>query len=315
MQMKWIRVFLGGVVVATAASGSAMELLVSNYFGNNISRFDMTSGAALGTMTGGGLSGTLGTRVGPDGLLYVCSETTNSLLRFNLTTHAFVDTFVAGNGLSNPTAITFDSSGNVLAANFVSSTVTKYSSSGAFLSTLVSSGSGGLNGPDIGTVIGPDGKLYVPSFNSNAVLRYDATTGAFLDTFVPAGGPGAMSQPRTILFRNNMVWITSDNGNKVLRYGLDGSFIDTFVASGAGGLNGATGMVFGDDGLLYISSWRNNKVLRYSASTGAFVDTFATTGLNGPVYLTAVPEPATFVGIGIGLAAVSLARRKRPTTQ
>lgn len=315
MHFNWMKVLLGGVVASMAAGANAMELLVSNYFGNNISRFDMASGASLGTMSGGGLSGTLGTRVGPDGLLYVCSETSQSILRFNLSTHSFVDTFVSGTGLSNPTAITFDGSGNILAANFNNSTVTKYSSSGAFLGTLVASGSGGMSGPDIGTVIGPDGKLYVPGFNSNAVYRYDATTGAFLDTFIPAGGLGGMSQPRTILFRNNLVWITSDNGNKVLRYGLDGSFIDTFVASGSGGLNGATGMVFGDDGLLYISSWRNNKVLRYSATTGAFVDTFATTGLNGPVYLTAVPEPSTFLGIGIGIAAVSLARRKRPATQ
>jgi streptogramin lyase len=298
----------GGLALAAVAVANAGELLVSNYFGNSVGRFDTANGNFLGNFSGGSLLGTLGTRVGPDGLLYVCSESNNSVQRFNMGTHAYVDTIITGSGLSNPTAVTFDSSNNILIGNFANSTVTKYNSAGSFLSTLVSSGSGGLNGPDVGTVVGPDGKLYVPSFNSNAVLRFNATTGAFLDTFV-AAGVGGMSQPRTILFRDSKVWITSDNGNSVLRYGLDGTFIDTFVAPGSGGLNGATGMVFGDDGFLYVSSWRNNRIVRFNAMTGALVDVFASANLNGPTYLTVVPEPVSAIGFGIGLALVSFRRR------
>lgn len=293
-----------------AVSANATELLVSNYFGNNVARFDTATGSYLGSLTGGSISGPLASRVGPDGLLYLCSETNQSVLRYNLSTHSYVDTIISGTGLANPTGVTFDSGNNILIANFNSSTVTKYSPTGGFLGTLVTSGSGGMSGPDIGTVIGPDGKLYVPGFNSNAVYRYNAATGAFLDTFIAAGGPGAMSQPRTILFRDNKVWVTSDNGNKVLRYGLDGTFIDTFVTSGLGGLSGASGMVFGDDGLLYVSSWRNNRILRYNLANGAFVDTFATTNLNGPVSLTTVPEPASLIGAGIGIAGLMLSRRR-----
>jgi len=52
---------------------------------------------------------------------------------------------------------------------------------------FISSGSGGLDNPSR-MVFGPDGKAYVASTSSasNAILRYDGTTGAFLDTFVPS---------------------------------------------------------------------------------------------------------------------------------
>jgi DNA-binding beta-propeller fold protein YncE len=310
-QSKQLKVLWGGLAVILSAGASASELLVSSFFSNAITRVDLATGSTIGSYSGGSLNGTLGMKVGPDGLLYVCSEANNSIQRFNMISHSYVDTIISGANLNGPTGITFDSANNIIVGNFNSSTVTRYSSAGTFLNTLVSAGSGGINGPDVGITIGPDGKLYVPSFNSNAVLRYNASTGAFLDAFIPAGGLGAMSQPRTILFRDSKVWVTSDNGNKVLRYGLDGTFIDTFVTSGSGGLSGASGMVFGDDGLLYVSSWRNNKVLKYSLTDGSFAGTAVSTGLSGPTYITLVPEPTTIVGIGIGIAALSVKRRIR----
>jgi len=50
----------------------------------------------------------------------------------------------------------------------------------------VTAGSGGLSFPrDL--LFGPDGNLYVGSFGSGDVLRYNGTSGAFIDTFVKAG--------------------------------------------------------------------------------------------------------------------------------
>ncbi len=311
IQLRHFKFLCGGLAVLLSAGANASELLVSSFFSNAITRYDTTTSSVVGTYTGGTVSGALGMRVGPDGLLYVCSETNNSIQRFNTVTHAYVDTIISGANLNGPTGITFDASNNILVGNFNGDTVTKYSPTGTFISTFVTAGSGGINGPDVGITIGPDGKLYVPSFDSNSVLRYNASTGAFIDTFIPAGGAGLMSQPRTILFRDNKVWITSDNGNKVLRYGLDGTFIDTFVTAGSGGLSGASGMVFGDDGLLYISSWRNNRIIKYSMTDGSFAGNAITSGLSGPTYIMMVPEPTTILGIGVGLAAIALKRRKR----
>jgi len=44
--------------------------------------------------------------------------------------------------------------------------------------------------------LGPDGNLYVTS-RSNAVLRYDGKTGAFLDVFASGGG---LEDPAGLVF-------------------------------------------------------------------------------------------------------------------
>ncbi|MBS1717619.1 MAG: NHL repeat-containing protein [Armatimonadetes bacterium] len=281
-----LSVLLGALAVCQF---SPAELLVSNYFGNNVSRFDSHTGKFLGILDGGSLKGPLAMRVGPDGLLYVCSESNNTIQRFNLKTHQYVDTIVSGDTLKNPAGIAFDAKKNILVGNFENSSITKYKPTGEPIGTLVESGSGQMKGPDVGLVVGPDRKLYVPSFYGGAVLRFDANSGKFLDAFVPAEN-GGLTQPRTILFRDKKVWITSDNGNKVLRYRPDGAFIDTFVQPGLGGLKGASGMAFGDDGFLYVTSWRNNQVLRYRLTDGSFVDSFISSGLRGPTFLLIVPD-------------------------
>src|SRR5688500_8540468 len=52
-------------------------------------------------------------------------------------------------------------------------------------SVFVATGSGGLNLPH-GLAIGPDGHLYVASAGNDAVLRYNGTSGAFLNAFIPS---------------------------------------------------------------------------------------------------------------------------------
>ena len=50
-------------------------------------------------------------------------------------------------------------------------------------------GSGGLVRAQ-GLTFGPDGNLYVSSSVNDQVLRYDGSTGAFLDAFVSQGSGG-----------------------------------------------------------------------------------------------------------------------------
>jgi hypothetical protein len=58
--------------------------------------------------------------------------------------------------------------------------------------------SGGLDEP-LDLTLGPDGQLYVASFRTSSVLRYDARTGAFLGTFVAAGS-GGLQFPTCLTF-------------------------------------------------------------------------------------------------------------------
>ncbi len=50
-----------------------------------------------------------------------------------------------------------------------------------------------------GLTFGPDGHLYVSSYETDSVLRYNGTTGAFIDEFVAAGS-GGLKSPTGLTF-------------------------------------------------------------------------------------------------------------------
>ena len=99
---------------------------------------------------------------------------------------------------------------------------------------------------------------------SDEVLRYDGTTGAFIDAFVTAGS-GGLNNPYGILFGpDGNLYVASDGNKKVKRYdGTTGAFIDNFVPAGSGGLNKPYDLLFGPDGNFYVVSSQSSEILRY----------------------------------------------------
>ncbi|MCP4783031.1 MAG: protein kinase [Fuerstiella sp.] len=76
---------------------------------------------------------------------------------------------------------------------------------------------------------GPDGNLYVASINTDSILRYNGTTGAFLDTFVPTGS-GGLDNPIGMLFdADGNLNVASGLSHEVLRYGA--ASLATFTVS------------------------------------------------------------------------------------
>lgn len=287
------------------------ELLVSGFSSDSVARFDIPSGTFLSNLDpSAGIDGPLCTRLGPDGLLYVASEGTDSIVRFNPHTGALVDTFVTpgAGGLDGPTGMTWDGHGNLIVPSFNTDSVLKFDgATGASMGTLVSAGLGGLNGPDNGSIIGPDGNLYVPSYYTNRVLKY-SPSGAFLGNFI-----AAISRPRVLEFRGTSLFVTSETADAVREYNATtGVFIKNFVATGSGGLDLPIGMVFAPDGFLYVGSGSNGKIFRYNGTTGAFVDVYLAAGAGGvglPAFLTVIPSPGGLAVLGGG--AMLVVRRRR----
>ena len=213
------------------------------------------------------------------GDLFVSSVGTDSVLRYNGATGAFVGTFT-GAPAAFPEGVIFGPDGNLYVSGGVGDGVKRFNgSTGAFIDNFVPSHSGGLNGAD-GLTFGPDGNLYVVSFFTASVLRYNGSTGAFLGVF--ATHP-ALTFPEGLTFGpDGNLYVGSRGTASVLRFnGVTGAFISVFVPTASGGLSDPVELLFGHDGSLLVASEGTASVLRYNGTTGAFLGAFVASGSGG----------------------------------
>ncbi len=154
----------------------------------SIERVNAITGAPVGTFVSTANSGLVGApsdmTFGPDGHLYVANG--DNIRRYDGVTGAPLGAFVApgSGGLTNALALQFLPDGSLLASNVgtVPGNILHYDgTTGAFLGVFASGN--GLSVP-YGMAIGPDGLLYVASKFTDSILRFNATTGGFVDTFV-----------------------------------------------------------------------------------------------------------------------------------
>jgi sugar lactone lactonase YvrE len=180
---------------------------------------------------------------------------------------------------------------------------------------------------DSGFLYAAPGYLYGP------IDRYDATTGAFIDHFIPAG---RIDGAREMVFRDGYMYVASEATDEVLRFNAqNGAFVDEFVPAGSGGLNGPYGMTFGPDvngdGILelYVTGSESFNVLRYDGATGQPLGSFTTSGagaVNNPYGLAVDPGGVVYVAssgtnqvqkynvvTGAYLGAIANAAMVRPT--
>ena len=115
--------------------------------------------------------------------------------------------------------------------------------------------------------------LLVNSSNSDRILRFDSTTGEFLDVF--NSGEGGLDIPTySTIGPDGNLYVSGRENDGILRYdGETGEFIDVFTSDGS--LDFPTGVTFGPDNNLYVSSGFTSEVLRYDGETGEFIDAFA----------------------------------------
>jgi outer membrane protein assembly factor BamB len=117
--------------------------------------------------------------------------------------------------------------------------------------------------------------LFVIDAGHTRVLRYDGSTGAFLNELVPPGSGGLLSPQDLTVGPDGNLYISSWSTGNIKRYDrTTGAFLGNFVKSGSGGLSHPDQVVFGPDGNLYVSDRFSSRVLRYDGKTGASLGTF-----------------------------------------
>lgn len=132
--------------------------------------------------------------------------------------------------------------------------------------------------------------LLVTAQISGNVLRYDGTTGNFIEEFIPSG-TGGLTEPDGITFGSNgNVFVLDININQALEFnGGTGDFIGNL------GPSGPTGdcLEFGPDGNFYACDFQNNQVFQITpqGNSVAFI-----TGIDGPEGLDFDNDGNIYVG-------------------
>jgi DNA-binding beta-propeller fold protein YncE len=223
-------------------------------------------------------------------VVYVSSFESDSVLKFNADSGAFLGVFVtAGSGgLNGPTGIAFGPDGHLYVASFVfNNNVLRYDGqTGQFLDVFVEEGSGGLQGP-IDLKFGPNGDLYVAASYAGGVFQYDGQAGAFIDRFTtgPNGAEG-------LDWHVGDLYISSHVSDSVIRYNGQNGVRRGPVTSGF--LDWATGFDFGPDGNIYVASFFDNAVMKFNPQTRQWKGVFAQTGF-GPEMIEFGPNGDLYV--------------------
>lgn len=222
--------------------------------------------------------------------LLVGNTDSSNILSFDEETGAFKGEFIpAFDGLFSPDDLTFGTDGNLYISYITnlddfSGAIFRFDGrTGANLGRFDRGGS--LKRP-YGIAFGPDNNLYVSSFRSDQILRYNGTTGDFLDVFASGNGTAnGLNGPNDLLFdQNGDLYVTTQGSvadtsgqisykfpSQVLRYNIyDRSKTPTVFQEPtppSDSFVSLLGLSFGIDNDLFVSDFANS-IRRYDRLTG-----------------------------------------------
>jgi streptogramin lyase len=197
------------------------------------------------------------------------------------------------NGMqAQPTGMAYGPDGFLYVSDIGSNTVNKYNATtGAFVSTVLSSAQLGSGFQATGLAFGPGGDLLVanqvgifaPGLGTGSVWRYNLTTTAFTPLLT------GLNQPEGLLFFGGNLYVAEVSNidptqAKVSKYDFVNP-ISTYIPHGAS-LNQPTGMAIGPDGQMYVTDVTGFAVRKFNVSNPNINSTFASgSGFNSPTGL------------------------------
>jgi len=308
------------VAVALVANGAwADDLLVCDLLGDQVLRYDGTTGSFLGVFASGPFDGPEGITVGPDGNVYIASEYSSNVTKWS-PSGAYLGEFVAPGvgGLSGEQDLEFGPDGNLYVMSHItlaSNSIWKFDgTTGAFLGPH---GLGGGPGHTHGMTWRPsDGNVYQLFLPGTAaeVRRFDAVTGAMLAPFT---GHTSLAIANDLLFGPDGHLYVSNPliggflvGGVVRFDGATGAYMGVF--SDVGAPTSTWGMAF-KDGFFYYAA--GSGIARVSAATGGTATAFVSPGAGGMsaasgiAFLPPVPEPSSLFALSSLSAGFYLRRR------
>ena len=289
-----------------AANGEQFLLVSNHQGGDSVSRYNLAGDwqgyfVAPGS---GGLSRAVGLQMGADGDLYVASEGTGQVLRYNGQTGAFKDVFADAAQLSGIGYMTFGPDGDLYASGAGINSVLRIDGQTGVITDLAGAG-GGLSGPD--GIAFSGGEMLVSSYFTNSIKRYNPVSGAYLGDFVAAGG---LVRPLELTIAGGELRVVSQGTNSIRRYDIgSGAYIGDLLSGG--GLFNPIAQAELPNGNRVVSSYSNSSLIEFD-SAGQLVGVFASgigEGLASPTNMLLVPAPGGVFVLG-GVAVVGVRRRR-----
>jgi streptogramin lyase len=155
--------------------------------------------------------------------------------------------------------------------------------------------------------------LFVSSLLSDEVLRFNGTTGTFIDAFVSAGSGGLDGPQGIARGPDGNLYVAAEYSGAIHRYdGATGAPLGTL----ASGLTAPNDITFGPDGLLYFLSHGSDRVRRYDITTSTELPPIMLSdGTHHSHGMTFGPDGLLYIGLVDGLPGPpTTIRRLNPAT-
>jgi sugar lactone lactonase YvrE len=198
------------------------------------------------------------------------------------TAHFSATQSMIGSGLSEPTGVAVDGSGNVYIADFDNNRVLMEApSAGGYTQSTIGTG---LTRPS-GVAVDGSGNVYIADYGNSRVLKETLSMGAYTQSVVANSTSNGLSAPFGVAVDGSgNVYIADQDNFRVLKESLTaGAYTQSVVANYANnGLNNPKGVAVDGIGNVYIADTFNSQVLLETLSAGSYAQsTVANSTSNG----------------------------------